>query len=337
MSARKIANASTRAGTLWMLAAGLTSTTCATPQAVPPPVGAPTPASAAAAPAPGPAPAPPPPARAAEPVPTAPERQTPDAPFRASAPAPGPEPQFKVPAFKRFKLKSGLEVMLAEMHELPLVDLSLIVKAGGGANPADRPGLADMTANMLDEGTKTRSAIQIADELAQLGAHLGTVSSWDASTAMLSTLSKNLDAALGIWADVVVHPTFSDTEFARVRDNLLTGVARRKDSPPTISALALSRVLYGDRHPFGWPMTGVESSLKTLTVVDVRKFYEDYYHPNNAVFFTAAATTEKDLKAKLEAALKGWQAKGVPKRKLASPPVPSKTKIYLIDKADAPQ
>jgi zinc protease len=331
MNARRIAPWGARAGALCIAVAGLTATTCATSQA-PAPATTPAAATVNATPAPVPAIAP-----APAPAPAVAERQTPDAPFRATAPAPGSEPQFKVPAFKRFKLKNGLEVLLAEMHDLPLVDVNLIVKSGAGANPADRSGLADMTANMLDEGTKTRSAIQIADELAQLGAHLGTVASWDASTAGLSTLTKNLDAALGIWADVVLHPTFSETEFARVRDNLLTGIARRKDSPPTIAALAMSRVLYGDKHPFGWPMTGVETSLKKLTVAEVRKFWEDYYRPNNAVVIVAGDVTEKDLKAKLETVLKGWQAKAVPKRKLASPPVASKTKVYLIDKADAPQ
>jgi predicted Zn-dependent peptidase len=289
--------------------------------AAPPPVAAASPAT----------PGTPPPAPAEE-------RHTPDAPFRASAPGPGPEPQFQVPAFKRFKLKNGLDVILAEFHELPLVDMSLIIKAGGGANPPELAGLAEMTANMLDEGTKTRTAIQIADEIAALGARLSLASAWDSSTAVVSTLTKNLDGALAVWADVVLHPSFSEKEFGRVRDNLLTAIARRKDSPPTISALAMSRVLYGERHPYAWPMTGVEASLKKLTVADLRKFYETYYRPNNAVLIVAGDVTEPVLRAKLEAAFKGWKGRPVPKRKLP-PPVTAaaKTRIYLIDKAEAPQ
>jgi len=94
---------------------------------------------------------------------TPPPPTTPDAPFRAQAPAPGPEPVFQVPAFKRFKLKSGVEVILAEFHDLPLVELHLVVKTGGAANPVGEAGLADLTANLLDEGTATRSALQIAE------------------------------------------------------------------------------------------------------------------------------------------------------------------------------
>src|SRR5262249_7705028 len=95
-------------------------------------------------------------------------RVTPDAPFRQAAPAPGGDVPFHVPAFKRSKLKNGLEVVLAEFHDLPLVDLNLVVKSGGGINPPGMAGLADMTAKMLTEGTKNRTALELADQTAFL-------------------------------------------------------------------------------------------------------------------------------------------------------------------------
>ena len=154
---------------------------------------------------------------------------------------PGPEPTFQPPKWKRFKLKNGLEVFLVEFHDLPLVDLNLMIKTGGAANPPDRAGLADLTAHMLDEGTKSRSALAIADQVAALGATLSTGSTWDASNVSLSTLSRNLDAALAVFSDVIVNPAFDAKEFARVRDNLLTAITRRKDSPPTVANLAMTR------------------------------------------------------------------------------------------------
>ncbi|HEY2904015.1 MAG TPA: pitrilysin family protein [Polyangia bacterium] len=312
--------------------ATLLAATCATPPA--PPAAVPTSAAPATAPVVPSAPAEPPPS---------PPRVTPDAPFRAEAPAPGPEPQFAVPAFKRFKLPNGLEVVLAEFHDLPLCDFNLYVKSGGGANPADLPGLAEMTANMLDEGTTTRSALQIADQLSVLGANLGTGSGWDSSTVALSTLTRNLDGALAVWADVVQNPKFDDAEFARVRDNVLTAVTRRKDSPPTVAQLALVRVLFGMRHPYGWPLAGVEESLKKLTTADLTKFYQANYRPNNAVLIVAGDTTEAELRAKLTPLLKGWKPGRIAAHKLPAPPAPvaapsgNKTHIALIDKAAAPQ
>ena len=111
---------------------------------------------------------------------------TPDAPFRQQPPSPGPEPTFTPPRWQRFKLKNGLDVYLVEFHDLPLVDFNLMIKTGGAANPIDRAGLANLTADMLDEGTKTRTALGIADEIAVLGATLSTFhSTMRASSGLL--------------------------------------------------------------------------------------------------------------------------------------------------------
>jgi zinc protease len=267
------------------------------------------------------------------PAPVAVAKETPDAEWRRTPPPPGPEPQFQVPPFRRFKLKNGLEVILAQFHDLPLIEMTLVVKSGGGANPPDRAGLSDMTANMLDEGTRSRNALKIADEITTLGAALTTGSTWDASTITLTTLTKNLDPALAVWADVVQNPSFDEKEFVRVRDNLLTAITRRKDSPPTVASLALHRLLYGQRHPYAWPQTGVEETLKKLTTAELRKFYEAHYRPNNSVLIVAGDVGEAALRSKLEPALKGW----VVPLKVAPPTAPPKTTVYLIDKADAPQ
>ncbi|MES1209671.1 MAG: insulinase family protein, partial [Pseudomonadota bacterium] len=159
--------------------------------AAPAPKPAATPAAAPTATAPAPAT----PAAAAAVTPPAP-RITPDAPFREQAPGAGPEQPYHPPHWTRFKLKNGLEVFLVEFHDLPLVDFNLVVKTGSAANPSDKAGLADLTARMLVEGTKTRGALEIADQVAALGATLVSGSTWEASSAGLSTLTKNLDAAL---------------------------------------------------------------------------------------------------------------------------------------------
>lgn len=277
----------------------------------------------------------PPAAQAAKPPPPAPT--TPDAPFRAQAPAAGPEPTFHVPAFKRFKLKNGAEVILAEFHDLPLVEVHLVVKTGGGANPAGQAGLADLTSNMLDEGTSTRSALQIAEQVGALGAALSTASSWDGSSVTLSTITRTFEPALAIWADVICHPAFAEKELARVRDNLLTAVTRRKDSPPTLANLLLARVLFGEKHPYAWPLTGIEETLKKISIADIRRFYATYYRPSNATIIATGDITEAELRAKLEATLRDWKAGRAPAPKIPTPVAPTARRIYLIDKPEAPQ
>jgi len=262
---------------------------------------------------------------------------TPDAPFRAQPPAAAAEPFFQIPAYKRFKLKNGTSVILAEFHDLPLIEMHLVVNAGGGANPPSEAGLADLTANLLDEGTTTRSALQIAEQIGDLGAALTTSSSWDASVVTLSTITRSFDAALAIWADVIAHPAFAEKELARVRENLLTAVTRRKDSPPTLANLLVSRLLFGERHPYGWPIQGVEETLKKLTVADVRRFYAAEYKPSNATIIVAGDITEAALRPKLEHALADWKAGKAAPVKLPVPTGVSAKRIYLIDKPGAPQ
>jgi predicted Zn-dependent peptidase len=306
---------------------------CASQPTPPPAAPAPAPVAAAApAAAPAPAPRPAPPAS----PPLAP-RATPDADFRATRPAAAAERPFKVPAVKRFKLKNGLKVILAESHKLPLVGMELVVKTGNAANPKGQAGLADLTADMLDEGTKTRNALAIADDLATLGASLGTNAGWDASSVSITSLSENLDKALAIWADVILQPAFDDKELSRVRDNLLTALRRRKDSPPAVASLTYARVLFGADHPYGWPTSGTEETVKGLAVADIKKFWDSYYRPNNAVLVVAGDITEADLRAKVEPLLKDWKTKPVVAAKLPKPPAVTKTKVYLVDKAGAPQ
>jgi zinc protease len=264
-------------------------------------------------------------------------RTSPDAAFRATLPTPGEKHAFKVPAVKRLRLKNGLPVILAESHKLPLVSVDLILKTGSSANPKDKAGLAALTASMLDEGTKTRTAPQIANEVAQLGASLTTHATWDATAVSLSVLAENLERALPLWADVLLNPAFTQDDFQRVADNLVSSLAQRKDYPPVVAGQVYARALWGDAHPFGWPDTGTQASIKKLAPADVKRFYDTYYAPNNAVLVVAGDITEKQLHAKLEPLLAAWKAKKIPPLRLPKAEAPGKPRIVLVDKPNAPQ
>ena len=264
-------------------------------------------------------------------------RVSPDASFRATLPAAGEKKPFRVPAVKRFRLRSGLPVILAESHKLPLVSVDLVVKSGSSANPKDKAGLASLTASLLDEGTKKRSASEIASEIARLGASLSCYASWDASAVSLSVLRENLDHAAPIWADVLLNPAFSKDDFDRVSANLLSSLAQRKDYPPIVAGQVYARALWGDAHPFGWPDSGTQASISKLDEADVKHFHDSFYVPNNAVLVIAGDITEKDVHAKIEPLLAAWKAKKVPVVKLPKVEAPTKPRIVLVDKPSAPQ
>jgi zinc protease len=290
----------------------------------------------------GPAPKDVPPAKApvssTEPVDKSKPRQTPDAEFRAKTPATGESTAFKIPAVKRFRLKNGLRVILAESHKLPLVGVELVVRTGNGANPADKAGLADLVADMLDEGTATRSATQIADEVAQLGASLQTNATWDASSVSVQSLTENVDRSLEVWADVLLNPAFADADLGRVRDNLLSTLARRKDSPPLVAGVTLARVLFGERHPYGWPASGTQESVRKIERADIQDFFGKFYRPNNAVLVVAGDIGEADVRAKMEKLLSGWKAKPLPRSAMPRGAMfDGQTEISLIDKPGSAQ
>jgi zinc protease len=264
-------------------------------------------------------------------------RTTPDAPFRATLPRPGETHAFKVPAVKRFRLKNGLPVILSESHKLPLVSVDLVVKTGSSSNAKDKAGLASLVANMLDEGTTHRTATEIANETARLGATLATYAGWDASIVSISGLAENLDRALDLWADVLLHPTFAQAELERVRENLLSLIAQRKDYPSVVASQVFSRTLWGEGHPYGWPDTGTEASLANLGTAEIRHFYDNFYVPNNAVLVVAGDLTEKDVHSKIEPLLALWKAKKTTQPRLPKVDAPQKPHIVLVEKAGAPQ
>lgn len=266
-----------------------------------------------------------------------PERKAPDDDFRQQPPKPGPEPKFEIPPVKRFKLSNGLPVILATDRSLPLVYVQMVVLTGGLADPTGQAGLAHLTADMLDEGTKSRSALQISEEIERLGASLSTDADWDYSTVSVSGLTEIMDRALPVWADVLLNPAFSDQELARVRENRLAGFQRRKDSPPALASITFGRAVYGENHPLGWPLDGTEETLPKLGVETLRGHHEAFFQPSNAVLVVAGDMDEAGVKALIEPLLASWKGRARKPRPVPAARPADKTRIFLVDKAQAPQ
>jgi zinc protease len=269
---------------------------------------------------------------------TEPLRTTPDAPFRWQRPLPGSARPYAIPLVQRFHLKNGLPVILAESHELPLVNIDLTIKTGSSANPPGQAGLANLVADMLDEGTRHWKAAQVATQIAQLGASLVTEVSWDSSTVSVSLLRKDLDHVLPIWSDVVLHPSFAEQDRKRVVDKWLSTLALRKDDPAIVASHVYARVLWGDRHPFAWPQSGTVESLRKIQREDLQSFYRAYYVPNNAVLTVTGDVTEQEVRSKLDALFAGWRARKIPSAPwTVAGTEPAKTRIVLVDKPGAAQ
>src|SRR4026209_639672 len=168
---------------------------------------------------------------------------------RSRPPVLGPPPKVALPPIVTRQLPNGLKLMIVEQHELPLADFVLVIGGGGGTmDPASKGGVANLTSSMLTEGTGSRSALEIADQIAYLGIGLGASSNWDAAIVNLHTPMAQLDSALALFADVVLHPAFRSEDFERVRKNRLTSLVQLKDRPTAIADQAYAAILYGASH-----------------------------------------------------------------------------------------
>jgi zinc protease len=225
---------------------------------------------------------------------------------------------------------------MVRQTELPIVSMNLVVKSGATFEPEGKNGVALMTANLLDDGTRNRSAAEIANALQSIGAFMGANPGWDSTNVSMQTLTKHMDAALDVYADVVTNPSFPENEFEGLRRRTLGGLLQQKANPGAIANTVYNRVLYG-AHPYGKSLSGSEQTLKALTRDDLVKFYETVYRPNNATLIVVGDMSRAALLPKLEKAFAGWKAGEVSNGSVPAVEALEKTGIFLVDKPGAPQ
>jgi len=253
---------------------------------------------------------------------------------RAKLPIAGAAPEVKFPDLQRKTLNNGLKVVLAERASIPVINFNLLVDAGYAADQSAIPGTASLAMNMLDEGTKTRTSLQISEELALLGANLGSGSNLDMSTVFLSALKSNLDASLNIFADVILNPSFPEADFKRLQKQQTATIQREKVTPVQMALRIFPKLLYGSEHAYGNPLTGsgTEESVGKLTREDLMKFHQTWFKPNNATLVIVGATTLNEISPKLEKLFAGWKSGETPKKNVGNVAQQPKPTIYLIDR-----
>jgi zinc protease len=260
-----------------------------------------------------------------------------DVPWRAQAPKPAAEKTITLPTPRVFTLSNGLTVLLSPGTKMPVVAASLIVKTGGDANPIEKPGLASFTNAMLTQGTATRSALQIADDTAQLGASLNAASSKDSSNVTLQSLHKNFGATLDLMADVALHPNFPAAEVERQRASRLGDLVQAQQDPGTAGTMAAEQALYGPMHAYGFIELGTTAAVKGMTRDDLQGFWQKNFVPNNAALVVSGAISEQELRSLAEKAFGAWQ-KGTPGGPAnATMLMPTSARVTIVDKPGSPQ
>jgi zinc protease len=260
---------------------------------------------------------------------------------RSKLPATGTPPDLKLPPLQRTTLSNGLKVVLAERHNAPVVDMTLIVNAGYAADSLAVPGTARLTMAMLDEGTKTRASLEIAEQAELLGARIGAGSNLDTSYISLNAITEKLPQSLELFTDILINPTFPEGDLTRLKAQTLAGIQQEKTQPRGIAMRLFPQLVYGAGHAYANPFSGAGSpeSVTAMKREDLQTFHRRWVRPDNATLLIVGDVTLESIKPMLEQRLAAWKTpdEALPKKNLAAVTAQSKPRVFLINRTDAEQ
>ena len=210
---------------------------------------------------------------------------------------------------QREVLPNGMVLVVAERRAVPIVTVSMLIQAGSIFDPPDKPGVANLVAQLLTQGTKTRTAPQISEAIEFIGGSLSVDAGQELTSISLSVLSKDLDLGLDLMADVLLNPAFNPEDVRRKIQEVVAGIKRDQEDPGTVSSQAFLALLYGTS-PFGRPVEGTEVSVPTITRDDLVRFHAAYFHPNKTILAVVGDASEADVRQRLNARLGAWQPGG---------------------------
>jgi zinc protease len=211
----------------------------------------------------------------------------------------------------RDTLDNGLALLTFEDHHLPMVTMRFVIRAGSAADPADQDGVANLVGTLLTRGTMTRSATSLNQTIEYVGGRLSSGVDFDHTTVSIQALSKDLGLALDLLADMVLSPTFGDTELERARKEILGAIKRQADEPGDLITNEFYRRLFG-RHPYGHPVIGYDSTVSGLGRAQTVEDYQRWFAPNNCYLVAAGDFDPAGLRAELARRFGGWARKPVP-------------------------
>jgi len=265
-------------------------------------------------------------------------RPTGDTFDRSKKPEPGTAPLVSVPDFWKQNLDNGIKVIGTRYKEIPVVNLQLTINGGHrlDMNDPTKAGLASLTASMLSESTENYTAEEIQEEFRKIGSTINVFASQNSTEISVRTLKKNLDRTLELMEEVLMRPRFDTTDFARVKKQQIEGIQSNYKDPAAIASQVYDRLLYGDEHIYSVPTSGIEETVNRITADDVKSFYNSYYSPEISELVVVGDVSQDAIMDKL-GFLKNWSPKGISLPGLPEPKSGTSTRVYLVDKTDAPQ
>ncbi len=257
---------------------------------------------------------------------------------RSKHPVPGAAPMMKVPDYWQENYANGLKLIGAKNAEIPVVTLQLAVDMGHRMETAmpSKAGIANLTAQMLDEATLQHTAEQLSDQLEKLGSTISIRSDNNSININVNTLVKNIDRTLMILNEKMFSPKWDTTDFNRIHKQTLQAIANQSTQPSLVADNVFRKIIYGDKSIMAIPAIGTTESLKSITVDDVRNYYNSYFSPSISNLVIVGDVDKDKILPKLTF-LKDWKKKEVKLPVEAAVPAMETTKVYVVNKDNAPQ
>ena len=255
---------------------------------------------------------------------------------RSIAPVPGPDPAFKVPAVATGRLPNGLEVLVVERPDLPLVTLALMSRSGSVTDPKGKEGRASLAFESIDKGTASRSAIEIEDALGALGVGFQASMGLEGSHLAFQALKRNLAPAMGIFAEIVRTPAYPEAAVAMDRQMIVAALAQEATNAKSVAANLAPTLIYGKGHPYGQGQEGLPATVAALTREDLLAFHDRFVRPDSSALVFAGAITLREALELAGTHFGDWSGRAEP-----IPPIPAASplpgRVFALDRQDAPQ
>jgi zinc protease len=257
---------------------------------------------------------------------------------RTKPPKSKPPKDIEFPDYYDTTLPNSINLLVIENYKVPSVSVRLVFKNAGSFQDSTDLGIASITSDLLTKGTKTRSAIQIADEVDFYGASLSSGADWDGSYITLSTLKKHLNKVIDVLVDVVLNPAFNEDEIKRLKEQRISSIIQGKDEASVLSDKLFNKVVFGN-FPYSQPSEGTEESIKKLTRNQIQEFYNKHYCSNNLLLAFVGAISKEEALEIVNSKFRSW-SKNCNENLLRDIVISSEYKpnrVYIVDKQDAVQ
>lgn len=263
--------------------------------------------------------------------------KTPSKIDRSIIPALGEKPLITAPTIYETTLANGIKVLGIESDELPLVNFSIRIKGGHMLDNPELPGVASLTTQLMEEGTKTKTPVELQDAIGQLGASINIYSGNEEIVISGNSLSRYFAETIAIVEEMLLEPRWDEAEFARIKERQINNIKQRNANPDAIAGSVSDKIIYGDGHIFSKPAGGTVESVEKITIDDLKNYYSNYFAPNITGFQVAGSVSQADVEKALAGLSEKWQQKEVEFPTYEVNSVPEQGKIYFANFGDAKQ